>query len=94
MGPSVVNQFVSELKVSQIETGRVRNLKFNTSKTLVNSMMKMMLCLKLGLFHLKNLDLLYIQQTLTQFTIFISISKCGEFRYVANIRFLTLNITE
>ena len=38
---------------AQNQTLRVRNVKFATSKTLVNSLKKMMLSLKLGIFQFK-----------------------------------------
>ena len=65
---------------------RVRNLKFARNlpplKTLRNSMKKIMLCLKVGIFQFKKpyYNLPYIQQISPQFIIFINISTCGEFQ--------------
>ena len=63
---------------------RVRNLKFATSKTLVNSVMKMMLCLTLCIFNFKKLNLLYLQQILPQFIILLVFRHVMNFRDVSN----------
>ena len=57
-----------------------RNLKFATSKTLVNFMKKMMFLSKIGIFSSKSLNLLYSQQISPQLIYFISIFTCGEFQ--------------
>ena len=57
-----------------------RNLKFATCKAFVNSMKKMMLCLKVGIFQFNSFALLYIQQISPRFILFIGISTCGEFQ--------------
>ena len=59
---------------------RVRNLKFATTKILVNFIKKMMFCLIIGIFQFKSFDLLYIQQISPELIYFISISTCGEFQ--------------
>ena len=80
-------------KILQSPHSTVRNLKFATSKTLVNAMKKMMLCLKLGNFSSKSCDLLFIQQSTSQFIFLSGFPHVANFRYVANFRFFYSTVT-
>ena len=78
---------------SSIKKYRIRNLKFATSKTLVNFMKKMMFLSKNWYFS--------VQKALIHYTVYKShhnsfillvFSHVENFRYVANFRFLTLQM--
>ena len=69
-----------------------RNLKFATSKTLVNLMKKIMFCLKIGIFSVQK-AVTYCTFNKSHLNLFILLAfpHVANFRYVANFRFLTLH---
>ena len=72
---------------------RVRNLKFATSKTLVNFMKKMMFLSKNWYFSVQKAIIYYtFNKSHHNSFILLVFSQVANFRYVANFRFLTLYI--
>ena len=70
---------------------RVRNLKFATSKTLVNFMKKMMFLSKNWYFSVQKALIYYtVNKSHHNSFILLVFSHVANFRYVANFRFLTL----
>ena len=68
-----------------------RNLKFTTSKTLVNFMKKMMFLSKNWYFSVKKALIYYtVNKSHHNSFILLVFSHVANFRYVANFRFLTL----
>ena len=70
------------------------NLKFATSKTLINFMKKMMFLSKNWYFSVQK-DLIYYTFNKSHHNLFILLvfSHVANFRYVANFRFLTLSVS-
>ena len=74
-----------------IEPARVRNLKFATSKTLVNFMKKIMFLSKNWYFSVQKALIYYtVNKSHHNSFILLVFSHVANFRYVANFRFLTL----
>ena len=74
---------------------RVRNLKFATSKTLVNFMKKMMILCKNWYFSVQKAIIYYtFNKSHHNSFILLVFSHVANFRYVANFRFLTLIISK
>ena len=72
-----------------------RNLKFTTSKTLVNFMKKMMFLSKNWYFSVQKALIYYtVNKSHHNSFILLVFSQVANFRYVANFRFLTLIILE
>ena len=72
---------------------RVRNLKFATSKTLVNFMKKMMFLSKNWYFSVQKALIYYtVNKSHHNSFIILVFSHVANFRYVANFRFLTLTM--
>ena len=70
-----------------------RNLKFTTSKTLVNFMKKMMSLSKNWYFSVQKALIYYtVNKSHHNYFILLIFSHVANFRYVANFRFLTLYI--
>ena len=70
---------------------RVRNLKFATSKTLVNFMKKMMFLSKNWYFSVQKALIYYtVNKSHHNSFILLVFSHVANFRYEANFRFLTL----
>ena len=73
--------------------GRVRNLKFATSKTLVNFVKKMMFLSKIWYFSVQKALIYYtVNKSHHNSFILLVLSHVANFRYAANFRFLTLSI--
>ena len=74
---------------------RARNLKFATSKILVNCMTKMMICLEIDIFAVQK-ALIYCTFIKSHLNLFILLvfPHVANFRYVANFRFHTLSGTK
>ena len=76
-----------------LTTCRVRNLKFATSKTLVNFMKKMMFLSKNWYFSVQKALIYYtVNKSHHNSFILLVFSPGVNFRYVANFRFLTLTL--
>ena len=74
-----------------MEMSRVRNLKFATSKTLVNFMKKMLFLSKNWHFSVQKALIYYtFNKSHHNSYILLVFSHVANFRYVANFRFLTL----
>ena len=77
--------------ISAFVVSRVRNLKFATSKTLVNLIKKMLFLSKNWHFSVQKALIYYTFNTSHQNSyILLVFSHVANFRYVANFRFLTL----
>ena len=80
------------VKIHNEIDGRVRNLKFATSKTLVNFMKKMMFLSKNWYFSVQKALIYYtVNKSHHNSFILLVFSHVANFRYVANFRFLTLS---
>ena len=81
------------LWVGPYKRNRVRNLKFATSKTLVNFMKKIMFLSHNWYFSVQK-ALIYYTFNKSHHNSFILLvfSHVANFRYVANFRFLTLSV--